>query len=601
LNLNTNTGTTNGEIKVYDRIKLALIEFGLMFGSTKAEYYDWYAALNAVTDEDRLTYVQLSTFISSVTAGSLFFDYTPQPIQPSTENQVLTNNYNKKYFCVDLSLSAGSYPCNFEIGALSVGLTNIYGHTRFITSALTKPILTIEVPNAPFNFIPNKLMVDGGGTDATNYLGRKALVDGSTYRIIFTINDESPSIFASTQVEKIRFAISLKSTTGGVLIKNIRIKDVAIIGEYAVETIAGDIFTRVQGETLHDNGLNQTNNVYMAFRRILEDYAGIPYKLIDYGDLATNRSSWHVGRTITEQKNSVDYLNELCSHSFVGMFAGRTGKRMLRTFQNFGVTLSPTITHDASVIVRNSITQYEKTDTAQLYNSFYVQYNYDQGSQKFTRAFFLAYIGEDTSGIPYIFPAVDETTVVNGKTIPKWWTFLGGLSGDINNPSKNYADSKVIWELCQAAFLKNGINNKAQADISQLTFFVDSALYNPAATIGTGTASSAFYFLQLLAQWATLQKDKVTYSIPINATNVVLDLLDTANFKDAVYTNDSLKPGWCTSIEVDALNNQMKVQVTLQPPEIQANNLIVERGTILNTDTITEHGNDVNTITEPGV
>lgn len=559
LKLSTNTSTTKGEIKVYDRIKLTLIEFGLMFGSIKAEHYDWYAALNAVTDKERSTYIQFHYAINDVMAGSLFFDYIPQPIQPSTKNQVLTNNYDKKYFCVDISLSASSYPCNFEIGALSIGLTNIYGHTRFITSPLSKPILKIETPNEPFNFIPNKLMIDGEGIDSTNYLGRKAFGDGGTYRILFTVNDESPSIFASTQATKIRFSVSLKSKTAGVLIKNIRIKDVAIIGEYGVETISGDIFAKVQGETLHNNGIDKTDNVYNVFRRILEDYDGIPSALIDYGDLPTTRINWIIGRTLTKQKNSVEYLSELAAHSFVGIFTGRTGKRMLRTFQNVSAPL-PIAMHDDNLIIRNSINKYEKTNISQLYNSFFLQYHYDEGARKFLRSFNVTNIGEGA-----IFPDESETAVdpVMGA-IPKWWLYFGGLPSD----TTSYNEAKTIWNMCQNSYLQNKIIRQAQNDASQLNWFIDSLLYDESDLSSTGDSSAAYKFLYLFAKWATLQKYNVSYSIPLNNTTILSELLDVINFKDTIYTNKNNQIGWMTGIELDTENDLLKIQDTLLPSEL---------------------------------
>ena len=75
--------------------------------------------------------------------------------------------------------------------------------------------------------------------------------------------------------------------------------------------------------------------------------------------------------------------------------------------------------------------------------------------------------------------------------------------------------------------------------------------------------------------------------------------MDIIQFKDIIYTNSVYRTGFITSIEPDIINDQLKINVMLQPLELQDTSLIIERGPLLNMDTITETGNE-NTITEIG-
>ena len=462
-----------------------------------------------------------------------------------------------------------------------------------------------------------------------------------SFKNILTVPSANKNIFTDESVglAQFRLAFKINPWTGPYWIE---LKEVALMGSTSIDTINGDLYTAVAGEktgaTTTDPN-HETNDVYHAFMHILEDYDGIPSNLIDYGNLATERNLWHVGRVLTERKNAVDYLNELCSHSFVGMFSTRIGKRGLRAFQSFTTLPVPVASHNQNNIVRDSIENFEKSDISQLYNNFLLQYNYDPGPNKFIRAFTVANVDKFTS-----FPAVSTidrltpaylsssnrtigtgtinftiatglnltigagiaadhdssnyvegtissyaiatgvvsilvTTAVGSGTFnswnvsllgnPTWYQCFGGLQGSPGFSSVGYAESKVIWDACRASYTVNGAVKQAQNDISELNWYIDRALFDIATSWGTGDTSSAYYLLKLLAQWTTLQKDVVSYALPINSANISLELLDVVTFNDAIYTKGADRTGWIVSIEVDAPNDQVKIRVMLQPLEIQ--------------------------------
>jgi hypothetical protein len=596
--LTANTASKDGKVTQFERINVPLIGYGSGYGKAPNPFYisDHFTSesdILLVTDKLRATMQLGFSTLMMYNDYCIFADYHPQPIQPADENQVLSGGYSSIYFCVDMFIrGTGHFHLSMALQYEVTDLNNAIIAGSVGLSPDTVYRIPVYAPGRNINFVPNSLISDSIIDPSTSF-GQQARNDGKTYRIILKINDADPSIFASAQYKNIRLKLYL--TTNDVTM--LEVKEICLVGERSVATITADLFARTKGETVGNDGLTETNNVYNAFRHILEDYDNIPTALIDYGTLADDRDEWMVSRTLTERKNSVDYLNELCAHSFVGMFSGRTGKRVLRAFQGAGaLTPTPgtgkTQIHNKSLIVKNSISKYEKSSVDNLYNSFFLQYCYDAGSNGFIRSFNVAHIEENA------FP---DVTALDPNGDPLWWSYFSGLQTSIDDPDVGYADSKIIWDICHASYLINNVVHQAQGDISQLNWFADSLIFDSTDSSGTGLVSSAFLLLQLLAQWTTLQKDIVAYSIPLNANTIGTELLDIIKFNDTLLTNGVNKTGWITNIEYDIPNDQIKLEVTLQPIGVIEENLIVERGPLLNVDTITESGAQPDTITEIGV
>ena len=102
-----------------------------------------------------------------------------------------------------------------------------------------------------------------------------------------------------------------------------------------------------------------------------------------------------------------------------------------------------------------------------------------------------------------------------------------------------------------------------------------------------------------MAEWCTRQKEIVTYKLPLSAANLVLELVDHLTFSDAIYTSNTARPGWITYIEVDIKNDQIMLEVTLNPAELAFDAVIIERGIYLNIDTYTEGIVQPDTFSEP--
>jgi hypothetical protein len=453
------------------------------------------------------------------------------------------------------------------------------------------------------NFLPDNL-VKNSGTDNISLINAQANdtagspTIGYTYKASFYLappdtttipNLTANSIFTNPQITNINIKLTLASSTNEdpYAVFAITVKEIAIIGERSVNILGANLFAQTTGETIGNDGETFANTVYKAFRHILEDYDGINPALIDYGygefGVPNSRDTgergnvaWPVSRTLTEQKISSDYLNELCQHSFVAMFSGRTGKRTLRTITPFLGSLTPTTgngktsVHNDSLIIIGTLGDYAKTDVSSLFNCFFLQYAYDPGSQQYVRGFNVnsLLIGYKSDGVtPQAFPAA-STLNPDGSGNPYWWAYFSGMQVSATNSSLNYTQAQTIWNLCQAAYMRNRCSKPVQGDISELPWFTDSLIYNSTDSSGSGSSSPAYILLQLLATWATLQKETISYYIPINANTVETEMMDIVSFIDALLTNRATRNGWITGIEYDCTNDQIKVTLTLQPLEL---------------------------------
>jgi hypothetical protein len=345
-------------------------------------------------------------------------------------------------------------------------------------------------------------------------------------------------------------------------------------GERSVGTLDEDIYASINGETSIDNV--ETGTVYGTFNHILKNYDSIAASDLDFDNLPTTRSDWPVSRQITDKKNSYDYLRQLAEHSFVAIFPTRKGQRKLKAWREDEVSVA---IHSDSEVLRNSIKSFTKTQIKDIYNQFTLLYHYNIATKKFERSLTVTNVDQA------LFPDVSDDT---------WKTYVGGV-----NPT-SYADAKAIWEICRDAYTKSKAIQKAPDTISNLYWYADQNASGsiPSQSPGVSVDNSPWKFLVNLAEWSTRQKDIVTYSLPLTSANIVLELLDHIDFSDTIYTNSIARPGWITSISIDPKKDSMQIEATLDPIELQEDAVIIERGVLLNEDTITDGINQTDTVEE---
>lgn len=581
LNLLSNTASIDGKIIKYERLPVEIEKFGVidLHGFIASEIYTMYTApgrlaISTITNNSKIGTPFLFNYICNYPDGinvvELFATFNFSQIKTS---------YDKIYMLADLDVT------NIHTSFLNRGLDlkcfvcSVYDkYNESLSSPQYRSDLSFDVSNTIGildgfrftgkmigNFIPNEFYpYIGKPTDSTlaNFysLFDYPLGTGSstTTRNLFAFTNDS--FFQLQEIPQItcqmRFVFDWNigeiDQPFYLQPNRIYLKQIALIGSSEVDTINGDLFVQANGESVNNDGITPTNTVYNTYRHILEYCDLISAALIDYGDVGTKRSNWHVGTTITEQRNSIDLLNSLCASSFVCMFTTRNGKRGLRSFGDFdGLTVADKV-YNNTVIIRDSIESYENSDASQIFNNFQLKYSYDPGQGEYKNRFFVANVDKYTT-----FP-LESAVDSNGELI--WKSCFGGLD--------NYTKAKTIWDRCRAGYLRTKVIRQPQIDISELEFFTDRAAIDSDTTWGTGDTSSAYKLLDNLSSWTTLPKKIVSFSLPINSEYILDDLMDYRGFKDTIFTNNRQKNGWITGIGLDTETDMIKMTMTLLPDEI---------------------------------
>lgn len=496
-------------------------------------------------------------------------------------------NLDELYFCVDYDFTiAGSCDLGHTITP-----TDVYGNVITKTSGTWETKYYIKEGNDPistgtFNFVPNYYYINNGDDQSESSLYDSVKNDGTddqiTSETFLLIDSEIKELLKTGSCKTLKIQLDFSTVDSA---DTIKVKQVSLINKRTYNVLSNEQYTTVSGELLDttpDPDL-ETNNVYYAFRHILENYDGINYDAvladsdIDYDNLEDVRLGWHVGRQITQRKNSLDYLKELCSHSFVGLYPTRAGKRKLTAWLN---KTTSTVTHDESKIKRDTIRNFKKSTSNRIYNEFDLKYNYNPATKKYDSSFTVTNVDNpflpDPDGFP---PSSNEL----------WKEYVGGIN--------SYADAKEVWDQARDAYLRTNTVLQLPKKQSELPWYIDTLNFDSSDTSGTGTSASAWKYLLLLVDWFSRQKSLVQYSIPLSTTNITLELLDRITFNDQQYTNNVDHEGWIYSIGLNAKNDSLEVKAILDPTDgIESLGDIVETGVA--TDTITESGSQTDTITE---
>jgi len=326
-----------------------------------------------------------------------------------------------------------------------------------------------------------------------------------------------------------------------------------------------------------DKYINHNNSIYGAFYMILRDYDNIPESEVDFKNLSAVRggsSNWQVGRQITEQKNSFDYLKELCKLSFVGIAPSRCGHLIVSAWRNQEELSIAKPFFDEHAIIRNSIKSFTWTEPQDIFNDFRINYKYNLGADKFDRCLFV------TNAAAKEFPARGDAG--------QWTSFVGGSPFRFfETPFEEYYDNaKTLWEYCREAYKFTGKLQRAPESLSNLYWCVDD--------------NHAFEYLKNLVEWTARPKAQVEFSIPLNGNvttvtpnglesqkrNVELELLTRVLFKDTVYTNGKILVGYITKVEQDIKKGEIKIGLIFEPEDFS--DLIIERGIHFNDKVIVE-------------
>ena len=429
-----------------------------------------------------------------------------------------------------------------------------------------------------FNYLPNEYYNDGDDNSENTYFGKFALysltadsLTGDGYNVntkIISLDGDNLNMVKNGNARQINVSLYIRVSNNSPEHPRIRIKQLGFAAQ-KLFPIYNSLYATVCGELVSSQ---ETNNVYRTFEHILETYDEIDSSNIDYGNLSDERKNWKIGRQITEQKNSFEYLRELCKHSFVALFPTRAGKRGLNAWIDADASGT---THGNSDIIQGSVENWKKTDARNIYNVPVIRYAWSPGPEKYTKSMFIAKISESS------FPAIDGD----------WQEYAGGMGG--------YGDAKYLWDACHTSYEKYRSENELPAELSELPWFIDYDVFNGINSI-TGTAQdTAYMYFSELINWCTQQKYTCEYRIPISKTNALLELTDKITFTDVFYTNNTTVNAWVTGIGIDTEKDEIIIRIITDVDDVGIKDIIVETGDA--PDIITESGSQPDTITETGV
>jgi hypothetical protein len=513
----------------------------------------------------------------------------------------LNDGFSSLYACVDYRIESRASEVNV-LTYTTIQFFDVYDNvikevtTQFLYPAnatyTTTPIDIRQLPDG-YYYGGKPWSNFDYGTDK-HFWGRTDLyIDGGTGNTEYEIYTDQLEI-DSDLVEKVRdglisakvrILITVKGeSAGGAGNCNIYIYQAGIVARKNLDIISDDMYASITGEGY--TGIE--SSVYTAYKTILEQYDHYGYtggytgmslgytgaNWIDYSNLPDVRSDWHVGYQITEQKNSYNYLNDLSKQSFVGMFPTREGNRKLVAWRDL---TDYTATIGETGIIRDSITDFKKSDPSQIYNDFKCEYSYNQATKKFDRCLVVTRSDDES------FPESSD---------PTWKQYVQGLN------TNSYADAKIIWDIAHNAYNVTNTIQQNSTDTQKLYWYYDQSIFNNTEFVGASVDDAAYRFLQNLVEWVGLRKDECTFSVPLTPSNIQLELCDMVLFEDGFFTDGIQRKGWITLIEVDTKNHRIKLQVTLEPIELMEDDVIIERGIPLNVDIIEESGSQPDIIIE---
>jgi hypothetical protein len=246
-------------------------------------------------------------------------------------------------------------------------------------------------------------------------------------------------------------------------------------------------------------------------------------------------------------------------------------------------TINTTTYINCVVRIDNSDIQWELGD--------YISYISDIGNFYFAEIFSISPIADEsvfTIRIPILDNTIAYGTARNNthgdliyvhKGKQRWKSYAGGIG--------SYEESKRLWEICRDSANEFKTNNELPSNLKNLSWVV--------------TESVANKVLGFVLGWCTRQKLIVSYTIPITATNLGLELCDRIHFADSIYTDSEEKEGFISKIRVSYKEKKIFLEVVLLPDNLNLDldGLIIESGDA--PDTITESGSQTDTITETGI
>lgn len=324
------------------------------------------------------------------------------------------------------------------------------------------------------------------------------------------------------------------------------------------ETYDGEVYARVAGVKFGDNWgegrtpPRNTNDPVLspvdAIEYLMRKRDGKP-EFVDAASFdvarAISHPSWFViGRQLTEQKSTKEYIEELARHAFMGITPARDGKRRIKHLA--GYDYPPAAVFTPENVLDGSVDAAPVGDLDRVYTGLEIKYDWNPANDEYRKTLFIRntdkYVDDES------FPAFGT---MDPDGLPRWTKYAGGFSTD---PYGNgYTNARLIWNLFGRGYLKAQREN---------IYRLESKWFQSNERIGfsSPTGSDAVVTLAYwLAEWMSCPRLRYTFDIPITPENLTLQLLDTIHFRDTLRTGNLLYPCRVEELRLDPAGNSLTV------------------------------------------
>lgn len=121
-----------------------------------------------------------------------------------------------------------------------------------------------------------------------------------------------------------------------------------------------------------------------------------------FDTIASQRFNWHVGRTLTDKKPSLEYYRELARHGFLGLFIDTQGRVKVKSWVD---NRTPSVTFSSANILQGTLDEIRLTPIRRVFNDFTIRYDWNPASNSFNKQIVVTHVDEPA------FPGVSDLLV----------------------------------------------------------------------------------------------------------------------------------------------------------------------------------------------
>jgi hypothetical protein len=316
------------------------------------------------------------------------------------------------------------------------------------------------------------------------------------------------------------------------------------------ETYEGEVYARVNGvkfgsgwgvdrsppRNANDPILSPVDAIEYLIRKRDDKPEAVDTESFDVARGEAHPSWSLIGSQIIEQKNTKEYIEELARHAFMGITPARNGKRRIKLLHSYG---EPVMIFGPDNVLDGSVESALVTDMDRIYTGVEIKYDWNPETDDYRKILFVRstdkYIDDNS------FPGSTEP---DDDGILKWTKYVGGVS--------NYGLAKSLWSMFGRGYLKTRHSNVYRMESK---WFQNNSRIGFQSLIG----DSVFMLAHRIGTWLAYPRVRYTFTIPISADALKLQLLDTIWFRDTLRTGNLFFQCTTEELQLNPAENQITV------------------------------------------